>query len=30
MDVLKASLDAESILMLGTDGELLRYLEQAK
>jgi len=30
MDVLKTSLDAESILMLGTDGELLRYLEQAK
>jgi len=30
MDVLKNTLDADTVLMLGTDGDLLRYLEQAK
>jgi len=30
MQVLKTALDKETILMLGTDGEFLRYLEQAK
>jgi len=30
MQVLKTALDEETILMLGTDGEFLRYLEQAK
>jgi membrane protease subunit HflC len=30
MEVLKTTLDKESVLILGTDGELLRYLEQAK
>lgn len=30
MQVLKTTLDKDTILMLGTDGEFLRYLEQAK
>jgi membrane protease subunit HflC len=30
MEVLKTALDEESVLLLGTDGEFLRYLEQAK
>jgi membrane protease subunit HflC len=30
MEVLKTALDKDSVLLLGTDGEFLRYLEQAK
>ncbi len=30
MDVLKATMDKETVLLLGTDGELLRYLEVSK
>ncbi len=30
MQVLKEALDEETVLLLGTDGEFLRYLEQAK
>jgi membrane protease subunit HflC len=30
MQVLKTSLDKETVLLLGTDGDFLRYLEQAK
>jgi membrane protease subunit HflC len=30
MQVLKTALDEETVLLLGTDGEFLRYLEQAK
>jgi len=30
MDVLKATMDARTILMLGTDGELLKYMEKSK
>jgi membrane protease subunit HflC len=30
MEVLRATLDGETVLLLGTDGELLRYLESAK
>jgi len=30
MEVLKTSIDAETVLLLGTDGDLLRYLEQVK
>jgi membrane protease subunit HflC len=30
MQVLKTALDKETVLLLGTDGEFLRYLEQAK
>jgi hypothetical protein len=30
MDVLKATMDANTILLLSTDGEFLRYLEHSK
>jgi membrane protease subunit HflC len=30
MEVLKTGLDAETVLVLGTDGDLLRYVEQVK
>jgi membrane protease subunit HflC len=30
MDVLQRAMDSETVLLLGTDGELLRYLEHAK
>jgi membrane protease subunit HflC len=30
MQVLKSALDQETVLLLGTDGEFMRYLEQAK
>jgi membrane protease subunit HflC len=30
MEVYRSTLDAKTILLLGTDGDLLRYLEHAK